>query len=135
MRRGRVLENVDRAKPVVGNVENRIGITGNGGRLCAGVADEFDAGRKIDEILRVAHIAVKEGNSVPLEHGNIFSAAPPNEVIHDGRFVPFFAKMKRDMRTDEPATTGDKNVQEVIPLQDLCGAGLGLPFIQRRKSR
>ena len=41
-----------------------------------------------------------------LEHRNVFFAAPPNKIIHHGNFVPFFAKVKCDMRANKAATTG-----------------------------
>ena len=62
---------------------------------------------------------MKKRNSVPIEDGNISLSATTNEIIHNGHFVPFFTKVKRDMRTDESATASDKNVQEVTSLQSL----------------
>ena len=49
---------------------------------------------------------MEEGDALALEHNNVFFAAPPNKIIQDGNFVPFFTKVKRDMRTDKTATTG-----------------------------
>ena len=97
---------MDGTEPIVGYVEKRVRVTSYDRRLGAGVANQLDPGGKITEVFRIPHIPVKEDDTVALEHPNVFFAAPSNKIIHHGNFVPFFAKVKCDMRTDKAATTG-----------------------------
>ena len=62
---------------------------------------------------------MEKGYAMAREDGDISFAASANEIVHDGNLVPCVSEMKRDMRTDKTATTGDKDVQEMILLQDL----------------
>jgi hypothetical protein len=66
---------------------------------------------------------------------DISFAAAANKIVYDGDLVSRGAEMQSDMGTDKTATAGDKDMQEMILLQDLYGAGLAVPFRQRRKSR
>jgi hypothetical protein len=104
-------------------------------RRGADIANQLNARRKIPEVFRVAHITMEKRYAVAREDRDISFAAAANEIVHDGNLVSRGAEMKSDVGTDKTATTGDKNVQEMILLQDHYGAGLVVPFLQRRKSR
>jgi hypothetical protein len=79
--------------------------------LRAGIADQLDTRGKIIEVFGVAHVTVEEGDAVMGKNGQVTFAAAPDQIVHDGDFVPRFPKMKRDMRTDEAATAGYEYVQ------------------------
>src|ERR1700741_2734551 len=57
-----VLENMDGAEPIVGDVEEWIRITRDDRRLGASVANQLYTGWKIVEVLRIAHIPVRKGD-------------------------------------------------------------------------
>jgi len=114
-----ILEDVDGTEPVVGNVEERIRIAGDDRWLRAGIANQLNAYRKIPEVFRIAHVAMEKGDAIAREDRNISFAAAANEIVDDGNPVPCAAEMKSDMGTDKAATTGDKDVQEMILLQGL----------------
>jgi hypothetical protein len=103
--------------------------------LGAGVANQLDPCGKITEVFRIAHIPMKEADAVALEYRNVLFAAPPDKIIHDGNFAPFFAKVKCDMRTDKAATTGYEYMQEVILLSGHCFAKPYFAFSYQQKSR
>jgi hypothetical protein len=126
---------MDGTEPIVGYVEKRIRVTGYDRRLGAGVANQLDPWGKIAEVFRIPHIPMKEGDAVVLDHGDVSFAAPPNKIIHHRNFVPFFAKVKCDMRTDKAATTGYEYMQEVILLSGHFVAKPDFAFSHQQKSR
>jgi hypothetical protein len=73
--------------------------------------------------------------AVAREDRDISFAASANEIVYDGNLVSRGAEMQSDMGTDKTATAGDKDVQVMILLREPYGAGLAVPFRQRRKSR
>jgi hypothetical protein len=133
--RAGVLENVDGAEPVIGDVEKGVRITGYDRRLRAGVANQLNASRKIPEVLWIAHIAMKKGDAVAGKSRDISFAAAAHQIIHHGNFVSRFAEMEGDVRTDKTATTGHKYVQEVVLLSGHRIAEPFVAFSHRRKSR
>jgi len=92
--RAGVLENVDGSEPVVGDVEERVRITGDDGRLCAGIANQFNSCGKIPEVLWIAHIAMKKRDAVARKHRDVSFAAAAHQIIHHGNFVSRFAEME-----------------------------------------
>jgi hypothetical protein len=109
-----VFENVDGAKAVVGEVEERVCVSGDDRGLRAGVADQLNAGGKIFEIFGIADIAVEKSGSVARENRDVAFTAAANEIVHDRNFVSRFAEMKSNMRADETAAAGHKYMQEVF---------------------
>ena len=70
-----------------------------------------------------------------IEHGKISLAAAPDEIVQDRDLVSPFTEVERDVRTNEAATAGYEYMQEVILLQEFCGAGAAFVLIHKRKSR
>lgn len=66
---------------------------------------------------------MKKGHSVAGENRNVSLGATANQIIYHGYFVPAFAEMKCDTRTNETAAAGHEYVQEIVLLSryHFCG--------------
>ena len=59
---------------------------------------------------------MKKVHAVARETAIFRLTATANQIIHNGYFVSPFAKMNRDMRTNEAATARHEYVQEIFLL-------------------
>ena|SRR6516162_5791066 len=92
-----VFQDMERPKAVIINIEKRIRIAADNGRLGTRVANQLDVTGKVVEIFTIANIAMKKRNTVSFKHVNVVFAAPAHEIVHNRDLVPFCSQVKCNM--------------------------------------
>ena len=77
-----VLEDVNRAESIVGDVKAGIRVTRDDRRLRTGIANQVDASRQILQIFWISHVAMEERGAMMREYRDVPFAATTHQIIH-----------------------------------------------------
>src|SRR5215470_11480625 len=105
-------------------VEQRIRVARYNRRLRTSVADELNTGGKIAEVFRIAHVSVKELDTVVFKNADVSFGTATHQIVQGGYLVPLFPKMHGNMRAKKTAPARYENVQKGP--SELLGGSYGL---------
>jgi hypothetical protein len=101
------------AQRIIGYIEHRIRVSGNHGRLGAGIADKFDSIRQVCEIFWVPHVAVNKRNAMFREPFQVRFTSAAHKIVHDYHAVVLIAHSYRKLRADKSRAARYQNMHVV----------------------